>query len=82
MPLIESRFLDIVRRNVKPAFRGVVGPEARLRDDLGLDSLGVIAVMMAVEQDTGLAVFEIDPTIGDVTTLRDLMGLLARLEQP
>ncbi len=82
MPLIESRFLDIVRRNVKPAVRAAVGPEARLRDDLGLDSLGVIAVMMAVEQDTGLAVFEIDPMIGDVTTLRDLMGLFARLEQP
>ncbi len=82
MPLFEGVFLDIVRRNIKPAYRGAVGPAARLRDDLGLDSLGVIAIMMAIERETGLPVFEIDPTIGDVTTLRDLLGLIAGLDRP
>jgi acyl carrier protein len=74
--LPEGRFLDIVRRHVKPAYRDAVAPGAGLREDLGLDSLGVIAIMMAVEQETKLPVFEIDPTIGNVTTLRDLLALL------
>jgi acyl carrier protein len=82
LSLPEGRFLDIVRRHVKPAYRGAVAPEAALRDDLGLDSLGVIAIMLAVEQETKLPVFEIDPTVGDVTTLRDLLALLTRREHP
>jgi acyl carrier protein len=78
LPLLESRFLDIVRRNVKPAHRRAVAPEARLREDLDLDSLGVIAIMMALEQETQLPVFDIDPNFGDVITLRDLLQLIDR----
>lgn len=80
MPLLEAQFLDIVRRNVKPARRRAVRPEAKLRGDLGLDSLGVITIMMVIEQETKLPVFEIDPTIGEISTLRDLMRLIARQE--
>ncbi len=49
-----------------------------MREDLDLDSLGVIAIMMAIEQETKLPVFEIDPNVGDVTTLRDLLELINR----
>lgn len=78
MPLLENGFLEIVRRNVKPAYRRAVRLDARLRADLDLDSVGIIAIMIAIEEETQLPVFELDPTIGEVTTLRDLMQLITR----
>ena len=78
MQLFEDQFLDIVRRTVKPRHRRAVRLEARLHSDLGLDSLGVITLMLAIQQETKLPVFEIDPTIGEVSTLRDLMRLITR----
>jgi acyl carrier protein len=74
----ESEFLKIVRRNIKPAYRRAVRLDAELRADLDLDSIGVIAIMMVIEQETKLPVFALDPTIGEVTTLRDLMRLITR----
>lgn len=82
MPLPESRFLEIVRRNVKPAKRGAVSLDASLQTDLDLNSIGVIAIMMALENETKLPVFELDPTIGEISTLRDLMCLITRHEPP
>jgi acyl carrier protein len=78
VPLLENGFLEIVRRNVKPAYRRAVRLDARLRADLDLDSVGIIAIMIAIEEETQLPVFELDPTIGEVTTLRDLMQLITR----
>jgi acyl carrier protein len=74
----ENEFLEIVRRNIKPAYRRAVRLDAELRADLDLDSIGVIAIMMVIEQETKLPVFELDPAIGEVTTLRDLMHLITR----
>ena len=71
-----QNFLEIVRRNVKPEYRGAVSLDARLRADLDLDSIGVIAVLMALESETKLPVFELDPTIGEINTLRDLLCLI------
>jgi acyl carrier protein len=76
--LREEQFLEIVRRNVKSSARRAVTLDARLRDDLSLDSLGVITIMMAIEQETRLPVFEIDPMVGEINTLRDLMRLITR----
>jgi acyl carrier protein len=78
VPLLENGFLEIVRRNVKPAYRRAVRLDARLGADLDLDSVGIIAIMMAIEEETKLPIFELDPTIGEVTTLRDLMQLITR----
>lgn len=78
VPSLENACLDIVRRNVKPAYRRAVRLDARLGADLDLDSVGVIALMMAIENETKLPVFELDPMIGEVATLGDLIQLITR----
>lgn len=78
MQLVEERFLDIVRRNVKRPYRRAVSLDATLREDLHLNSLGVVMVMTAIERETGLPVFAALPGIGEIITLRDLMQLITR----
>jgi acyl carrier protein len=78
MPAFEEQILDIVRSSVKPPLRQAVRMEARLRDDLGLDSLGMIKLLMAIEERTKLPVFEIDSSAGEISTLRDLARLISR----
>jgi acyl carrier protein len=78
MSMIEDQFLDIVRRNVRAPYRRAVRLDATLYDDLHLDSLGIITIMMAIEQETKLPVFDMDATLENIATIRDLMRLVIR----
>ena len=56
---------------------GLVVPKARLRADLGMDSIAALNVLFAAQETFGLE--EIDPTeLADVLTVADVEALVDR----
>jgi len=51
-------------------------PEANLLDDLGADSLDVVELVMAIEQEFGIAVPDED--VENIRTIGDIVGYLAK----
>ncbi len=52
--------------------------EASLQDDLGADSLSVVELMMALEDNTGISID--DETAAKIKTVKDVMDCLDRLK--
>ena len=63
-----------VIRNMLPARRGVIRPDANLELDLGFDSMQRIELVMALEQELGAVVEQ--TRLAEVYTVRQLVDLL------
>lgn len=63
-----------VIRNMSPAKRGAIRPDANLELDLGFDSMQRIELVMALEQELGATVEQ--TRLADVYTVRQLVDLL------
>ena len=50
---IDRHLAPLVERGIEPAS---LGPEARLRDDLGLSSLEAVSLLMALEEELDVEV--------------------------
>lgn len=72
MSEIESRVAEVVARALNAAVSDM-SPEARLEDDLGVDSLTLAQVAMALESEFGVdipdAKFRLVDTLGEVIAL-------------
>lgn len=63
-----------VIRNMSPAKRGAIRPDANLELDLGFDSMQRVELVMVLEQELGAAVEQ--TRLADVYTVRQLVDLL------
>lgn len=73
---VEQGVLDLLvaRLGVE---RGVVELESRLEEDLGLDSLGMVELLLDVEEACGVAFSEEEA--GRITTVRAVVDAVMRL---
>lgn len=55
-----------------------LSPQDRLADDLGIDSLQMMEILVALEERLGVEIVG-DPRVFDMTTVDDLLGLLHAL---
>ena len=72
----EDQLLEIFRRSVRKRYRDRVRPEARLQTDLDLDSLGVVTVLLAAEEEMGTRIFPIESETGEIRTVQDVINLV------
>lgn len=54
-PEIEARLIDLLVRELGVA-RGAIRPESSLEEDLGLDSLGMVELLLALEDACGVSI--------------------------
>ena len=73
---VERRVLDLLVEQLG-AERGAVGPESLLEEDLGLDSLGMVELLLALEEACGVE-FP-DEEAGRITTVRGAVDAVMRL---
>jgi acyl carrier protein len=78
---------DLTREAVAAAVRGSIaralnrpvdeiGPQAKLEDDLGLDSLAMIHASIVIEESLQTAVATLDAPEGAVVTVADLIDFI------
>jgi acyl carrier protein len=72
----EDQLLEIFRRSVRKRYRDRVRPEARLQTDLDLDSLGVVTVLLAAEEELRARIFPIESETGEIRTVQDVINLV------
>lgn len=73
---IDNRTLDLIAEAVPARFRRTpVTPDARLKHDLGLNSIGMLALLFRLEESFGidLATVDIGVTLAQLTTVGDLL---------
>jgi acyl carrier protein len=73
---VERRVLDLLVAQLGVE-RGAVDPESLLEEDLGLDSLGMVELFLALEEACGV-VFP-DEEAGRITTVRAAVDAVMRL---
>ncbi len=54
-PEIEARLIDLLVRELGVE-RGAIRPESSLEEDLGLDSLGMVELLLALEDACGVSI--------------------------
>ncbi len=70
---IYSRVINLVAKEAK-TYNWKVKPMSNLRTDLGLDSLGVVELLIAVEKEFNVVIP--DETIDSIVTVKDIMDFL------
>lgn len=55
-------------------------PEANIFDDLGLDSLDIVDLVVALQQEFGVKIRD-DKRVMDIRTLEDIYKFIAALQQ-
>ena len=82
-PDLESAIVSIIRQATPSQFKkGAITVDMRLQRDLGLDSLGIAALLFRLQDDFGLDLFadpDLSARIGDLRSVEDLVALAARL---
>ncbi|MEH3147675.1 MAG: DUF6005 family protein [Methylobacterium frigidaeris] len=68
----------VLREEMHHPHLDLFGPQARLNEDLYLDSVQILQVILALEMTHGLSISEETVSRQDVSTVADLAGLLAR----
>lgn len=66
--MTEQRIIEIIEANIEKQCQ--VTPDSRLRDDLGVDSLGVVILMNAFEEAFDIEIP--DDVFKDIQTVRDI----------
>ncbi|MGQ4879488.1 phosphopantetheine-binding protein [Billgrantia sp. LNSP4103-1] len=80
MPLLAA-IVDVLRRHLPQAELSRFAPEARLNEDLALDSIMLLQLFVHLELEHGLAVPE-DAVVGDdLQRVEDLVVLLQRWQE-
>jgi acyl carrier protein len=82
---LESKIVALVRETLPAQFKkAAITPDTRLQRDLGIDSLGIAALLFRLEGEFGLDLFD-DPDltgrIGDLRSVRDLVALAVSLRR-
>ena len=75
-PEIEERLIDLLVRELGVE-RGAIKPEASLEEDLGLDSLGMVELLLALEDACGVSIP--DEEAEGITTVGTAIDAVARL---
>jgi acyl carrier protein len=73
---VEEKLVDLLVDRLG-AERGVIGPESSFEEDLGLDSLGMVELLLALEEACGVT-FP-DEEAGRITTVRGAVDAVVRL---
>ncbi|WP_407521373.1 DUF6005 family protein [Methylobacterium oryzisoli] len=69
----------VLREEMHHPHLDLFGPQARLNEDLYLDSVQVLQLLLSLEMNLGLSISEEAISRQDVSTVADLAGLLARV---
>ncbi len=69
---LATAVVGVIRRVGKVPADRVLGPESRLVDDLGIDSLDLVAVYLTIQDDTGVIVEDDD--IARLQTVADVVN--------
>jgi acyl carrier protein len=85
MPMNDAEYLQRLRRLVAEVvpwqFRAKeVGPESRLQQDLGIDSLGKVMLAYRLEGEFGLDLSGWSGDVGAIQKVSDVIALLRELE--
>jgi acyl carrier protein len=73
---IEAKLVDLLVRELGVE-RGSIRPEARLEEELGLDSLGMVEFLLALEEAFGVSLP--DEQAGQITTVAAAVEAVVRL---
>jgi acyl carrier protein len=78
MPALVDRVRDLIVEQLKLTDPGLVTPEASLIDDLGADSLDIVDLTIAIEEEfAGDADIEItDEDAENIRTVQDIISFL------
>nr|WP_238189292.1 DUF6005 family protein [Methylobacterium frigidaeris] len=68
----------VLREEMRHPHLDLFGPQARLNEDLYLDSVQVLQLILSLEMSLGLSIPEEAIATSDLSTVADLAGLLAR----
>lgn len=71
---MQEKIIEIVRENL--AYDGEIGPKSLLIDDLGADSLDVVELCMAFEDEFGVHIED-----EDLPGIRSILDVLAYVEE-
>jgi acyl carrier protein len=69
---LSAQVVELVREVGKLAPTVLVGPESRFVEDLGIDSLDLVAVFLAVQDRLGVEILD-----EDITALKTVSDLVA-----
>jgi len=78
---LSEQVVDIFRLKVKKKFRDRVALDARIQADLGLDSLGILSIMLVAEQELGIAVFPLQADVDEIRTVGDIVKVVRSLRE-
>lgn len=75
MPNVKhGELLDTIRKSARIPDRVVLTPNSRFQEDLGIDSLDLVGVLLAIQDDLGIE-FN-DQEITGIHTVQDIIALL------
>jgi acyl carrier protein len=72
---LEARVAALVLEYSHRPLTGSLDPKASLRNDLGVDSLSLVSVAVALGEELGVDLVEWGADLGKLVTLADLMAL-------
>jgi acyl carrier protein len=78
---ILARLKGVLRDVLDLESTDAIRPEARLQEDLHIDSLGMVDVVIGVEETFGLRMRSDLNLFGRVTTVQDAVDLVAELSR-
>lgn len=75
MNSIEDKVIEVIKANINKKNRILVTKSARLREDLGLDSINFIALSIKIEEKIGISFLDFDVDF-NVNTVEDVIKLV------
>lgn len=78
---ILAKLKDVLRDVLDLESTDAIRPEARLQEDLHIDSLGMVDVVIGVEETFGLRMRSDLNLFGRVTTVQDAVDLIVELSK-
>jgi len=78
----EQRVLKLVAQALPRKYKNtIIGPETQLRSQLGVDSLGLLALLFSFEKEFRLDMSKVDlaPFVGRLKTVGDLLTVSQEL---
>lgn len=76
---VTSRFQEILADILSLESTEMLTPEARLRDDLHIDSLGMVDIVIGIEQAFGIKIGSDTNLFERIETVSDAVGLVMEL---
>jgi acyl carrier protein len=77
----DARLLPLVTASIRSVSAGAatvpIAPASHLFDEIGLDSLDLVAVLMRLQDDLGVE-FDLD-AVEELRRVEDVMGLVSRM---